>query len=137
MRIGILWSWVCERQMQNRKHVFHIKCGNTSRVFIFRCPEHFSSELKGNLSSKATRAQRKPVLKGNLCSMEIGTLITRQLENIKVHTTLPIIDINALIAKTVGQASVAAQIHAACVEHGFFYIKGHGISENLQHQLIK
>ena len=52
-----------------------------------------------------------------------------------MHTTLPIIDIEPLVLKSVAQRTVAKQINAACVNTGFFYIKGHGISEQVQEQL--
>ena len=52
-----------------------------------------------------------------------------------MSSTLPIIDIEPLVTKAVGQKEVAKQINAACVKEGFFYIKGHGISEKLQSQL--
>lgn len=47
---------------------------------------------------------------------------------------IPIIDIAPLIANNSPQAQkvVANQIGVACRKNGFFYIKGHGISEKLQ-----
>ena len=49
---------------------------------------------------------------------------------------LPVIDISSLINnKDIKQ--VAQQINEACRHYGFFYIKGHGISEILQQQLIE
>jgi len=52
-----------------------------------------------------------------------------------MQSTLPIIDIEPLVARKTGQNEVAKQINAACVKSGFFYIQSHGISEELQRQL--
>lgn len=51
--------------------------------------------------------------------------------------SIPIIDIENLIeAKHEAKLhKVAEKVKSACVEHGFFYIKGHGISLELQNQL--
>lgn len=48
-------------------------------------------------------------------------------------TSLPIINVAALRDghDTHGRAQVAAQIRAACREHGFFYVSGHGIDPAL------
>lgn len=54
---------------------------------------------------------------------------------------VPIIDIRPLIAKVNDsleddqRLAVAAQIGKACREYGFFYIVGHGVDTQLQHQL--
>lgn len=48
--------------------------------------------------------------------------------------TIPIIDILPLLADEDPQ-SVAAQIHDACTNTGFFYLAGHGIDEVLQQRL--
>jgi isopenicillin N synthase-like dioxygenase len=50
-------------------------------------------------------------------------------------SNLPIIDIHALVAETGDRGTVAEQIRHACLDTGFFYIKGHGIDEALQDQL--
>ncbi|MCF8461765.1 MAG: hypothetical protein K9G46_13660 [Flavobacteriales bacterium] len=47
---------------------------------------------------------------------------------------IPVIDISPLINGG-DQNLVAKQIHEACTNHGFFYISGHGISEDLQNDL--
>ena len=47
--------------------------------------------------------------------------------------TIPIIDFSTFETE---KASVARQINQACIEHGFFYIAGHGVSESLQQELV-
>ncbi|MEL6925081.1 MAG: 2-oxoglutarate and iron-dependent oxygenase domain-containing protein [Bacteroidota bacterium] len=49
--------------------------------------------------------------------------------------SLPIIDIQVLLNPTGDTATVAAQLHKACTEVGFFYIINHDISEQVQAQL--
>ncbi|THU01993.1 isopenicillin N synthase family oxygenase [Lampropedia puyangensis] len=55
-------------------------------------------------------------------------------------TSLPIIDISALVASATASqaninhdavANVAKQINQACREHGFFYVSNHGIAQSL------
>jgi isopenicillin N synthase-like dioxygenase len=48
---------------------------------------------------------------------------------------LPIIDIEPLVNRSGERGAVAARIGAACREHGFFYIVGHGIDPGLQRRL--
>ena len=49
-------------------------------------------------------------------------------------STIPVIDISSLLQG--GESTIVAkEIRAACMEHGFFYISGHGVSENLQVEL--
>lgn len=48
---------------------------------------------------------------------------------------LPIIDVGPLVCGTGDRLEVAAQIARACRESGFFYIIGHGVSEQLQCRL--
>lgn len=50
-------------------------------------------------------------------------------------TSLPVIDIQPLRERSQKRVQVAEAISQACRETGFFYIKGHGISENLQEKL--
>ena len=49
-------------------------------------------------------------------------------------SSIPIIDVSPLINGGDRQA-VATALHQACTEYGFFYISGHGISEDLQERL--
>lgn len=51
------------------------------------------------------------------------------------NSRVPVIDISTLIQHTSEQQKVADAIGEACRTHGFFYIIGHGVSEQLQHQL--
>lgn len=51
------------------------------------------------------------------------------------NSSVPIIDISALVQHTSKQQKVANAIGEACRTHGFFYIVGHGVSEELQDQL--
>ena len=50
-------------------------------------------------------------------------------------TSVPVIDVEALVAGTSGRAAVAVQIEQACRAHGFFYVKGHGVDQELCHRL--
>ncbi len=47
--------------------------------------------------------------------------------------SIPIIDVSGAISGTDIQG-VASAIHAAAIDHGFFYIKGHGIDQTLMDQ---
>ena len=47
----------------------------------------------------------------------------------------PVIDIDPLVRVSDGRQQVAEQIGAACREHGFFCIVGHGVDEGLQIRL--
>lgn len=51
------------------------------------------------------------------------------------NSRVPVIDISALVQHTSEQQKVADAIGEACRTHGFFYIIGHDVSEQLQHQL--
>ncbi|MBE8990688.1 isopenicillin N synthase family dioxygenase [Nostoc sp. LEGE 12450] len=53
----------------------------------------------------------------------------------KEFSSLPIIDISALVSGKGNLYSAASQIRQACRESGFFYIIGHGVDENLQQRL--
>ena len=46
-------------------------------------------------------------------------------------TTLPVIDVAALVARAPGRDDVARRIGAACRAHGFFYVVGHGVDPAL------
>lgn len=50
---------------------------------------------------------------------------------------IPVIDVSALVQGAGDQASVATQLGAACREHGFFYVAGHGVPEQLQQRLAE
>jgi isopenicillin N synthase-like dioxygenase len=46
--------------------------------------------------------------------------------------TLPVVDVGPLLApRSAGVTAVARQIEAACREHGFFYVTGHGVAPGL------
>ncbi|NOT63246.1 MAG: isopenicillin N synthase family oxygenase, partial [Acidobacteria bacterium] len=49
-----------------------------------------------------------------------------------MQTSIPLIDLGSLHTKP---SDIAAQLRAACCEHGFFYLAGHGVSETLQARL--
>lgn len=48
---------------------------------------------------------------------------------------VPVIDIAPLVGRRAERRDVAAAIGAACRESGFFYLSGHGVSEELQQRL--
>ena len=48
---------------------------------------------------------------------------------------IPIIDIRSLVEQQANTQKVASEIRRACRNFGFFYIVGHGISEDLQNRL--
>ncbi|MEH2314182.1 MAG: 2-oxoglutarate and iron-dependent oxygenase domain-containing protein [Nostoc sp.] len=53
----------------------------------------------------------------------------------KGFSSVPIIDISALISGKGDRYSIGSQIKQACRESGFFYIIGHGVDESLQQRL--
>jgi isopenicillin N synthase-like dioxygenase len=59
--------------------------------------------------------------------------MARALEAAKVSAaSLPVIDVSGLSSKKLGDRQVVgAQLRAACLDKGFFYIKNHGVSEAL------
>ena len=50
-------------------------------------------------------------------------------------SAIPVIDVSPLVVGTEARHDVAANIGAACRDYGFFYIVGHGVSEDLQQRL--
>ncbi|HEY0999116.1 MAG TPA: 2-oxoglutarate and iron-dependent oxygenase domain-containing protein, partial [Streptosporangiaceae bacterium] len=56
---------------------------------------------------------------------------------------LPVVDVAPLRsassggAQAAGSAEVARQIEAACREHGFFYVTGHGVAPDLLARLTR
>lgn len=50
-------------------------------------------------------------------------------------SSLPVIDVQVLVSRSAGRERVAAEIGRACREHGFFYVVGHGVDEQLQVRL--
>lgn len=56
------------------------------------------------------------------------------------ETSLPIIDVSALLTDDSNekiQDDVASQIHHACRDWGFFYVKNHGVPIELQERLVE
>lgn len=51
------------------------------------------------------------------------------------RTAVPVIDIAPLVSGQGDRLAVARHLHAACREFGFFYIRGHGVNEDLQSRL--
>ena len=52
--------------------------------------------------------------------------------------TLPVVDVAPLRStQAAGSAAVARQIEAACREHGFFYVTGHGVAPDLLARLTR
>jgi isopenicillin N synthase-like dioxygenase len=49
---------------------------------------------------------------------------------------VPVIDVSALVAGAPARTEAAAQIGAACREHGFFYVVGHGVDPGLCDRLV-
>src|SRR3546814_14566467 len=48
---------------------------------------------------------------------------------------MPVIDVAPLVDRSADASAVAEAIDRACREHGFFYIVGHGVSQDLQREL--
>ncbi|MFQ4143588.1 isopenicillin N synthase family dioxygenase [Chlorogloeopsis sp. ULAP02] len=61
--------------------------------------------------------------------MKISPVVAQEFSSV------PIIDISALVSGTDERHTVASQIGEACRECGFFYIVGHGVDEYLQQSL--
>ena len=59
------------------------------------------------------------------------------MANDRPFGTLPVVDVTPLRpassggTQAAGSAEVARQIEAACREHGFFYVTGHGVAPDL------
>jgi isopenicillin N synthase-like dioxygenase len=52
--------------------------------------------------------------------------------------TLPVVDVAPLLStRAAGSTEVARQIEAACREHGFFYVTGHGVAPDLLARLTR
>ncbi len=49
--------------------------------------------------------------------------------------TVPVIDVSPLVQGSGDRQAVATQLHTACRESGFFYVRGHGINEELIRRL--
>jgi isopenicillin N synthase-like dioxygenase len=59
---------------------------------------------------------------------------------VEEQTSLPIIDVSTLLSNNSNDSSqqgAALQIHQACRDWGFFYIKNHGVPMKLQEELIE
>ena len=50
-------------------------------------------------------------------------------------TSVPVIDVAALVAVAPDRTAVADQIGQACRAHGFFYVVGHGVDQGLCNRL--
>ncbi len=48
---------------------------------------------------------------------------------------IPVVDIAPLVAGAAARVAVAEEIGAACRDHGFFYVVGHGVDDELQQRL--
>jgi isopenicillin N synthase-like dioxygenase len=57
------------------------------------------------------------------------------MNSMRDFSHIPIIDVRELVSASAGRQSVAEQLGEACRESGFFYVVGHGVSEELQQQL--
>jgi isopenicillin N synthase-like dioxygenase len=53
-----------------------------------------------------------------------------------VTTSVPVIDVGPLLAGDPAAARVVADLDAACREHGFFSVVGHGVDEQLLDRLV-
>jgi len=49
--------------------------------------------------------------------------------------SIPVIDVSELVAGSPKRSTVAEQLGAACREHGFFYVVGHGVPHSLEERL--
>lgn len=50
-------------------------------------------------------------------------------------SSIPVIDIQSLVKNGVDAAGASEELGAACRDHGFFYVSGHGVAEELQRNL--
>jgi isopenicillin N synthase-like dioxygenase len=78
------------------------------------------------------------MLAGNMvCAVPARTQaevpMTAALEAVRVSTAiLPVIDISGLSSTSLAdRQAVGAELRRACLDKGFFYIKNHGVSEEL------
>jgi isopenicillin N synthase-like dioxygenase len=60
------------------------------------------------------------------------------LENNQNITSIPIIDISGLLDNDIQtHQNIASHIRKACLDKGFFYITGHGVSKALQDKVFE
>ena len=52
-------------------------------------------------------------------------------------TEIPLVDVGPLVAGSRGREDVARRLGEACREHGFFYVVGHGVDEQLCRRLAE
>ena len=99
-----------------------------------------SRNTAGMLKRSGKRRGRRPlkIEKAGGVKYHLYTLYsTHSYDTLKTHlrSMVPLIDIAPLVTDSPGKESVARQIGTACRTHGFFYITGHGVPEDLQNQL--
>ena len=63
-------------------------------------------------------------------------MIIMQVEKEQLES-LPVIDMTAYVGNGGDRQAVAQQIREICKEVGFFYVKNHGVSLQLQHSLLE
>ncbi|CAE6374838.1 unnamed protein product [Rhizoctonia solani] len=63
--------------------------------------------------------------------MPIVDLLSLTTQPIRPFQSIPIIDISGLSGDADSKAKVASEIQDACIHVGFFYVKNHGIDENV------
>ncbi|CAE6464685.1 unnamed protein product [Rhizoctonia solani] len=63
--------------------------------------------------------------------METADLLLLAAQPIRPFETIPVIDISGLSGDAESRAKVASKIQEACIQVGLFYVKNHGVDENL------